>query len=59
MVENNGKNSIEAWPGGMRVAIKSMLRKIFHEFGYRKMNMLLKNDGLDTVEAKNGTSFAC
>ena len=32
--------------------------KNFHEFGYGKINILLKNDDLNTIEAKKGTSFA-
>ena len=37
---------------------KSMDSKNFHEFGYGKINILLKNDDLNTIEAKKGTSFA-
>ena len=38
---------------------KSIVSMNFHEFGYREMNMLYRNDDLDTIEAKSGTRFAC
>ena len=36
-----------------------MDNKNFHEFGYRKMNILLKNDDLNPIETKKMSSFAC